>query len=160
MSKRKVHVLERSQRVRVSIDQVFAFFSQAENLEKVTPPWLHFQLLTPTPVEMRAGTLLDYRLRLHQVPVRWRTRIEVWEPPTNFRDIQLRGPYALWDHSHSFERDGDGAVIMHDRVRYAMPLGALGQLAHAAFVKRDLERIFDYRQQGAERWLRPAPAAG
>jgi hypothetical protein len=160
LSEQRTHLFERSQRLRLPIDEVFAFFSQAENLEKVTPPWLHFRLLTPIPVEMRPGTLLDYRLRLHQVPIRWRTRIEAWEPPNRFRDIQLRGPYALWDHTHTFEPDGDGAVIMRDRVRYALPFGPLGALAHAAFVRRDLERIFDYRQQGAERWLSPGAAAG
>ncbi len=158
MSRQRTYLLERSQRLELPIEETFAFFSQAENLEKVTPPWLHFKLLTQVPVEMRPGTLLDYRLRLHQVPIRWRTRIEIWEPPHHFMDIQLRGPYALWEHTHTFEQDGTGAVIMRDRVRYAIPYGPLGRIAHAAFVRRDLERIFDYRQQGAERWLKPGPA--
>jgi ligand-binding SRPBCC domain-containing protein len=93
---------------------------------------------------MAAGTLLEYRLRLHGVPLRWLTRIEVWEPPVRFVDVQVRGPYRLWHHTHSFEPAGDG-TLMGDRVRYALPLGPLGELAHAVLVRRDLERIFAFR---------------
>jgi ligand-binding SRPBCC domain-containing protein len=101
---------------------------------------------------MRPGALIDYRLKLHGVPVRWRTRIEVWEPPVRFIDVQLRGPYTLWEHTHTFECDGEHAVVIGDRVRYAIPLGPIGQIAHAAFVKRDLKRVFDYRERAvAER---------
>jgi ligand-binding SRPBCC domain-containing protein len=96
---------------------------------------------------MRTGTLIDYRLRLHGVPVRWRTRIEAWEPPERFVDVQVRGPYALWEHTHTFEPDGAHAVVIRDRVRYALPFGPLGRLAHALFVRRDLERIFDHRRR-------------
>jgi ligand-binding SRPBCC domain-containing protein len=94
---------------------------------------------------MRPGALLHYRLRLHGVPIRWTTRIETWEPPTRFVDIQLSGPYALWEHTHDFEPNGSGGTIARDRVRYAIPYGPLGTLAHRLFVRRDLERIFDYR---------------
>jgi ligand-binding SRPBCC domain-containing protein len=148
-----VHVLERSQRLAVPLEQAFELYSEARNLERITPPWLGFRVTTPAPIEMREGALIEYRLKLHGIPVRWRTRIAVWEPPLRFVDVQLRGPYALWEHTHTFARDGEGAVTIGDRVRYALPLGPLGELAHAAFVRRDLRRIFDYRAQAVAEWL-------
>ncbi|HEX5619013.1 MAG TPA: SRPBCC family protein [Solirubrobacteraceae bacterium] len=142
-----VHVLERRQRLPVPAERAFAFFSDARNLEAITPPWLRFQVLTPGPIEMRPGALIDYRLRLHGIPLTWRTRIAVWEPPHRFVDVQLRGPYALWEHTHSFEPAGADEVIIRDRVRYALPFGRLGELARRRFVGRDLDRIFDYRMR-------------
>jgi hypothetical protein len=143
----KVHVLERSQRLALPAERAFAFYADALNLEAITPPWLAFRVTTAGPIEMRPGALIDYRLRLHGIPVRWRTRIEAWEPPRRFVDVQARGPYALWEHTHTFEPDGPHAVVIRDRVRYALPFGPLGRLAHAVFVRRDLERIFDYRRR-------------
>jgi hypothetical protein len=143
----KVHVLERRQRLALPAARAFAFYADALNLEAITPPWLAFRVATPGPIAMGAGTLIDYRLRLHGIPIRWRTRIVTWEPPRRFVDVQLRGPYVLWQHTHTFEPDGPHAVIVRDRVRYALPLGPLGRLAHALFVRRDLERIFDYRER-------------
>jgi ligand-binding SRPBCC domain-containing protein len=140
----RAHLLERSQRLARPPEEVFPFFADAFNLQAITPAWLHFRVLTPEPVTMAAGTLLEYRLRLHGVPLRWLTRIEVWEPPVRFVDVQVRGPYRLWHHTHSFEPAGDG-TLMGDRVRYALPLGPLGELAHAVLVRRDLERIFAFR---------------
>lgn len=142
----RIHLLERSQRVEVPTEQAFAFYADDRNLEPLTPPWLHFSVASPRPVTMQAGTLLEYRLRLHGVPLRWRTRIDAWEPPHRFTDFQEKGPYALWEHTHLFEPAGPGATIIHDRVHYAVPYGALGALAHRIFVRRDLERIFDYRR--------------
>jgi hypothetical protein len=142
---RPVHVLERRQRIDAPADQAFAFFADARNLEAITPRWLHFRVLTPGTVKMRPGALIDYRLRLHGLPLRWRTRIEVWEPPRRFVDRQLRGPYALWEHTHSFEPAGAETVVLGDHVRYALPLGRIGDLARTLFVERDLERIFDHR---------------
>jgi hypothetical protein len=147
------HELVRQQRLSLPIERVFEFYAQARNLESITPPWLGFAVITPEPIEMREGALIDYRLRLHGVSVRWRTRIEAWEPPLRFVDAQLRGPYALWVHTHTFEADGAGAVVIGDHVRYALPFGALGTIAHAAFVKRDLQRIFDFRTQAVARLL-------
>jgi ligand-binding SRPBCC domain-containing protein len=141
------HTLVRHQRLELPIEQAFAFYAQARNLEAITPAWLGFRVTTPGEIEMREGALIEYRLALHRIPVRWRTRIEAWEPPVRFVDAQLRGPYALWVHTHTFEADGPGAVVIGDRVRYALPFGPLGALVHAAFVRRDLERIFDYRAQ-------------
>ncbi len=139
-------MLERSERLPGGPDVVFAFFADAFNLERITPPWLGFRVLTPGPIVMARGTLIEYRLKLHGVPIRWLTRIEVWEPPNRFVDVQVRGPYRLWHHTHSFEPDGD-STLMRDTVRYALPLGPLGELARRAFVARDLARIFDFRQQ-------------
>jgi ligand-binding SRPBCC domain-containing protein len=151
-----IHLLERSQRVDVPVDRAFAFYGDALNLEPLTPPWLHFAVTTPGELSFHPGTLLDYRLRLHGVPVRWRTRIEAWEPPRRFVDTQVRGPYALWEHTHLFEPDGD-ATLIHDQIRYAIPLGPLGELAHRLFVRRDLERIFDYRSEAVSQLLSNPP---
>ena len=148
-----IHVLERSQRVEVPVEQAFDFYVDALNLEPMTPPWLHFEVTTPGELRLRQGTLLDYKLRLHGVPVRWQTRIEAWEPPLRFVDTQRKGPYSLWEHTHLFEKDGETATIIHDRVRYAIPLGPLGALAHLLFVRRDLGRIFDYRRDAVSERL-------
>ena len=150
-----VHVLERSQRVEVSVEQAFDFYVDARNLEPMTPPWLHFEVITPADVTMRPATLLDYKLKLHGVPVRWQTRIEIWEPPVRFVDTQAKGPFSLWEHTHLFEQDGDTdtPTVIHDRVRYAIPLGPLGGLARRLFVRRDLERIFDYRGEAVSKRL-------
>jgi ligand-binding SRPBCC domain-containing protein len=149
------HLLERSQRVEVPADLAFAFYGNSDNLEPLTPPWLHFEVTTPRPLTLRPGALLEYRLKLHGVPVRWTTLIETWEPPLRFVDSQAKGPYSLWEHTHLFERDGDGATIIHDRVRYAIPLGPIGAIAHRLFVRRDLERIFDYRRDAVAERLVP-----
>jgi ligand-binding SRPBCC domain-containing protein len=141
----------------VPLERAFEFYGDALNLEPLTPPWLHFEVTTPGEVTFRPGTLLDYKLRLHGVPVRWRTRIETWEPPVRFVDTQVKGPYSLWEHTHLFEEVGDGATVIHDRVRYAIPLGPLGALAHRLFVRRDLERIFDYRSVAVSERLVPRP---
>jgi ligand-binding SRPBCC domain-containing protein len=140
----RVHVLEREQRVARPVAEVFAFFAQARNLEAITPPWLRFEVLGD-PGEIRPGTLIEYRLRLHAVPVRWLTRIDELRAGRAFVDRQVRGPYRLWHHTHEFAADGDGTVV-RDSVRYALPFGGLGALAHRLFVRRDLERIFDYRR--------------
>ena len=146
------HRLAREQRLPGTPDEVFGLFADALNLEPLTPPWLRFRVLTPPPIAMRAGTILDYRLRLHGAPVRWRTRIERWEPPHAFVDVQVRGPYRLWHHTHTFE-PCEGGTLMRDVVRYALPLGPLGSLAHAAFVRRDLKRIFDFRHAAVAQML-------
>jgi ligand-binding SRPBCC domain-containing protein len=148
---RGVHLLERSQRVELPLERAFEFYGDARNLETITPPWLGFEVRTPPPLEMWVGTLIDYRLKLHGVPVRWRTRIQAWEPPLRFVDVQVEGPYRLWEHAHGFE-PAEGGTLIRDLVRYALPLGPLGLLAHRLFVRRDVERIFDYRREAvAER---------
>lgn len=129
-----------------SRDEVFPFFADAYNLEEITPPWLRFSVLTPRPIEMRAGTLIDYRLRLHGVALRWRTEIAVWEPPVRFVDRQVSGPYETWEHEHRF-RDADGGVVMSDRVDYRIRGGRLADwIGDHAVARRDLRRIFEYRR--------------
>jgi ligand-binding SRPBCC domain-containing protein len=139
------HLLTREQILPGTPDEVFGFFADAFNLEAITPPWLRFRIVTPGPIEMGPGTLIEYRLELHRIPIRWLTRIESWIPGESFVDAQVRGPYRLWHHTHTFEAHERGTLV-RDRVRYALPLGPLGGLAHRLVVRRDLERIFDFRQ--------------
>jgi ligand-binding SRPBCC domain-containing protein len=141
-----LYTLTREQRLPGTPDEVFRFFGDAGNLEAITPPSLRFSIVTPRPIEMRAGALIEYRLRLRGLPISWLTRIEEWEPGVRFVDMQLRGPYALWHHTHTFEPDGEGATILRDKVRYALPLGPLGEIANFLLVQRDVERIFDHRR--------------
>jgi ligand-binding SRPBCC domain-containing protein len=147
-----VRRLEREQLVARPLQAVFAFFAEAQNLERITPPWLRFRVLATDPPRTAVGTLIEYRLRLHGFPLRWVSRIEEWEEGHAFVDRQVRGPYRLWRHRHEFEPSGGGTVV-RDRVDYALPFGAAGVLAHALFVRRDLERIFDYRRTAVERLL-------
>ena len=140
----RTHTLERTQLIPRPLSEVFPFFSDAKNLETITPAFLQFKILTPGPIAMQAGTLIDYRIRLLGVPLHWRTQIEAFEPPLRFTDIQIRGPYRLWHHTHEFLETAEG-TLMTDRVRYEMPLGSLGSLTHALWTRRTLERIFDYR---------------
>jgi ligand-binding SRPBCC domain-containing protein len=153
-----VHILTREQIVPGDPDTVFAFFSDAANLEAITPAWLRFRIVSPQPIRMAAGTLIEYRLELHRVPIRWLTRIESWEPGRRFVDVQLRGPYRLWHHTHAFDPHRDGTLV-RDTIRYALPLGPLGRLAHVAFVRRDLERIFDHRHAEIARRLGAPPGS-
>ena len=141
-----VHQLERKQFVPRPRDEVFAFFAEARNLETLTPAFLNFRILTPLPLAMHGGTLIDYQIRLSGIPMRWRTRIETFEPPVRFVDVQLSGPYRYWHHAHEFQ-DAPGGTWVIDRVTYALPFGILGKLAHWLFVRRALERIFEFRQQ-------------
>jgi ligand-binding SRPBCC domain-containing protein len=125
------------------LETTFGFFADAGNLQRLTPPWLDFEILTPQPIPMQTGALIDYRITVHGLPVRWRTEIAEWAPPFRFVDQQVRGPYWLWHHTHTF-RALDGGTVVEDTVRYR-PIG--GALVHGLFVKRDLERIFTYRQE-------------
>jgi ligand-binding SRPBCC domain-containing protein len=139
-------VLRREQILDVPVARAFDFFSRAENLEAITPPLLKFRFAGPTPIDIRRGALIRYRLRLHGLGVSWLTRIEEWDPPLGFVDRQLRGPYALWHHTHTFEAVGADRTRMVDLVRYAHRFGPLGTLAEHLIVHRDLTRIFDYRR--------------
>ena len=124
--------------------EVFAFFSDAHNLEQITPPWVRFQVVTPAPIVMRAGTLIDYKIRVRRLSLKWRTEITEWCPPERFIDTQLRGPYVRWEHTHSFTAR-DGGTLCTDDVLYWPRGGFLAPLIHALFVRRDVEKIFAYR---------------
>lgn len=138
--------LEFTQRIPADLDQVFSFFSAASNLEKITPPWLHFRIIGQSTPEVQKGTLIDYRLRIRGVPIKWRTLIAEWNPKTSFVDTQLKGPYKLWHHTHTF-LEKDGGVLMTDTVRYEVPFGTLGNLLAGSYVKNDVVKIFNYRKE-------------
>lgn len=140
------YTLHRELRVARSRQVVFEFFSRPENLESITPPWMRFRILTPPPIPMQEGTKIAYALRVRGIPLRWLTVIERWNPPYEFIDVQERGPYRLWRHTHKFVEVEGGTSIV-DRVEYALPFGPLGRLVHQLQVARDLEHIFEYRAQ-------------
>lgn len=148
-------IFKAQQTVPRSIEEVFDFFSKAENLQRITPPLLNFQILTPMPIEMKAGALIDYRLKVRGLPMIWRTRIESWQPPFSFVDTQLKGPYKLWHHTHEFKSLGPHETLMTDTVRYQVPLGLLGLLAEALIVRGDIKNIFAFRESEIARIFPP-----
>ena len=141
----RIHTLHREQLLPLPPAAVFPFFADAANLEAITPPLLRFRVTTPQPLQIGPGALIDYRLRVHGVPIGWQSRIDEWSPPHRFVDLQVRGPYARWHHTHTFRGTPEGGTLMTDTVRYAIGYGPLGELAHRLLVRRDLERIFDHR---------------
>jgi ligand-binding SRPBCC domain-containing protein len=145
------HLLERSTWIARPIDEVFAFFADAGNLERITPPELRFRILSRLPIEMQKGAIIEYRLALFGVPFGWRTMIDHWEPPYRFVDRQLRGPYSEWVHTHLFTPERHG-TRMDDRVDYRLPLGPLG-LPALPLVSHQLRRVFDYREATIQRLL-------
>jgi ligand-binding SRPBCC domain-containing protein len=138
-------VLRRIQVIPADIDTVFPFFESPRNLEEITPPWLRFEVVHTTDERMALGTEIEYRLRWQGLPMRWRSRISEYEPGVSFADEMLQGPYRRWYHRHLF-RPVDGGIEMEDIVEYELPLGPFGRAAHALVVRRQLERIFDYRR--------------
>ena len=145
------HLLERSTWIARPIAEVFAFFADAGNLERITPPELRFRITSRLPIEMRKGAIIEYRLALFGVPFGWRTVIDHWEPPYRFVDRQLRGPYKQWVHTHLFKPERDG-TRMDDRVDYRLPLGPLG-LPAPPLVRHQLKHVFDYREATIQRLL-------
>ena len=128
-------------------DEVFAFFADASNLDRLTPPWLGFRIATPLPIVMAAGTSIDYRISVHGVPMRWRSEISVWQPPERFVDRQVKEPSRRWIHTHTFAEEGEGTRVS-DRVEYAVFGGAV---INRVLVARDLQRIFTFRVQELRR---------
>jgi ligand-binding SRPBCC domain-containing protein len=151
-----LYTLVRDQWIPSTQEQVFQFFADAENLEAVTPYWLKFHLITPTPIEMDQGTEIEYQISWWIVRLRWKTEITHWSPPHFFVDVQRRGPYRFWEHTHTFREEG-GGTRMFDTVRYELPFGVLGRVAHALKVRDDLNRIFDYRAARIGERFSPTP---
>ena len=142
----KIYELRRQVLIPAPIEKVFCFFSAAENLNLITPPWLHFKILTPLPVRMEKNALIDYSIKLLGVPMIWKTEITEWQPPESFVDRQIKGPYRVWEHTHLFEEKKEGTQ-MTDIVRYAVPGFVLSPFVHFFFVRPRLEKIFGYREQ-------------
>ena len=159
--KHKTYLVEHHQWVPSRREEVFAFFSDARNLEELTPPWLRFSILTPGPISIARGSTIRYQLHWHGLPLNWNTEITRWDPPHSFEDVQLSGPYRLWRHMHRFEPVADG-TFMTDIVRYALPFGFVGRAMHRLVVRRNIEEIFEYRFDriqtlfGGDRVAKPA----
>ena len=143
------HILERRQIIERPREEVFDFFADAGNLERITPPELNFRIITPQPFDIKKGALIDYQLKLRGISITWKTEITEWNPPHDFVDSALKSPYKQWIHLHKFTVGENGETIMEDRVRYRLPLEPLGDLAHW-YVKKELTYIFDYRYKVIE----------
>lgn len=148
------HILTRELTLDLPIKQVFDFFADAGNLERITPPELNFQITTAQPIDIKRGTLIDYQLKLRGIPLKWKTVISVWNPPFEFIDEALKSPYKQWIHQHTFTEIEKNKTLIKDKVRYRLPLEPLGDLAHF-IVRRELDYIFDYRQKTVTEILQP-----
>jgi len=144
----KEHILETQMELPLKLTEVFSFFCDTINLERITPPELHFQITTPQATEITLGTVIDYKLQLYTIRFRWRSEIIVWRPPYEFVDEQIQGPYRLWIHRHQFY-EKNGSTIIHDTVRYQLPLWPLGEVVFP-LLSLQLGRIFKYRQQAIQ----------
>jgi hypothetical protein len=142
----KIYKITTKQIIQRPLAEVFAFFSQPENLALITPDHLAFNIITPPPVEMKQGAIIDYTIRLFKVSVHWRTLITSFEPPFKFVDEQIKGPYSFWHHTHTFKERPYGVEIQ-DEVHYSIPFGILGQIMHAIWIKNDLKKIFVHRER-------------
>ncbi len=146
----KLYTLKKEQIVLKDISTVFDFFSKPENLSVITPPAMKFKILTPSPIDMKEGALIDYTVSIMLIPIRWRTLITKFSPPNLFIDQQLKGPYSIWHHTHIFEKISDNETLIKDKVVYGVPFGIIGRLAHYLYIKRDLKKIFTYRKNKIE----------
>ncbi len=140
----KLHTLRQELTLEQPLEKVYDFFANPENLERITPPWLRFRIVSPQPVQMKQGATIDYKLRIHGIPIRWTSQITDCKPPFRFVDEQLKGPYKVWIHEHIFEPGPDGGTKIIDKISYA---AAGGSLINNLFVRPDLRRIFQYRSE-------------
>ncbi len=154
-----MYSLDRTQKIEAPPERVFAFFSDPANLARITPPWLAFRIHGHLPRPLAEGSRIEYRIRWALFRLRWVTRITRWRPTTEFQDLQEKGPYASWVHTHRFAPSGSG-VVMEDHVEYALPFGVLGRIAHRLGVRRQLEQIFDYRREAIENLFEKQARAG
>jgi len=143
----KVHRLNKKQKISKNISEVFDFFSRPENLARITPKRLGFNIMTPSPIKMKEGQLIDYTINILAVPIRWTTMITEYEPPFRFVDQQIKGPYSMWHHTHTFKEVDKNETLIEDLILYTMPLGPVGNAIRNLYVKRDLENIFKYREK-------------
>ena len=142
----KLYTLKSVQLIQKPIEEVFTFFSKPENLSVITPPKLGFKILTPRPIEMDAGRLIDYKIYLLGIPIHWRTLITDFNPPHMFVDQQIKGPYTMWHHTHTFHKVKDGVEI-RDQVVYSIPFSFIGQILNYLWIRKDLENIFKHRKK-------------
>ena len=133
------------------ISTVFDFFSKPKNLSVITPPAMKFKILTPSPIDMKEGALIDYTVSIMFIPIRWRTLITKFSPPNLFIDQQIKGPYSMWHHTHIFEKISEDETLIKDKVVYGVPFGIIGRLVHYLYIKRDLKKIFTYRKNKIEK---------
>lgn len=152
LMRNKLNIFHNTVILYASIDEVFSFFSKAENLELLTPAWLKFKILTPTPILIKKGCLIDYRIKIFGIPVKWKTEITCWQPPHRFIDEQLKGPYKIWKHEHQFI-EHDNQTKMIDRVQYQVPGWFLSPIIHNFFVRKAIKNIFKFRSNVIEKIL-------
>ena len=143
----KLYTLKKEQIIPRNILDVFNFFSKPENLSVITPSKMGFKILTPSPIEMKEGALIDYTVKIIGLPIRWTTLITKYDPPNLFIDQQLKGPYSMWHHTHNFKKLNDNETLIEDIVIYSVPYSFIGGLIHSLYIKRDLEKIFSYRSK-------------
>ena len=143
----KLYTLKKEQKISKNIFEVFDFFSKPENLSIITPPKMCFKILTPKPIEMKEGALIDYTIKIIGLSIKWKTIITQYEPPNIFVDQQLKGPYSMWNHTHLFKKIKDNETLIEDTVLYSLPYGFIGDIVHSLYIRKDLENIFSYRSK-------------
>ena len=143
----KLYTLNKEQVISKNISEVFDFFSKPENLSTITPPKMNFHILTPSPINMKKGALIDYTINIMFIPIRWRTLITKYDPPYSFIDQQIKGPYSRWHHTHTFTKINENETLIKDTVLYSVPLGFIGRIVHWIYIERDLKKIFSYRKK-------------
>jgi ligand-binding SRPBCC domain-containing protein len=152
-----MYSLDQAQRIEAPLEAVFAFFSDPANLARITPPWLSFRVQGTPPASLAEGDRIEYRIRWGIFTLRWVTRITRWRPTSEFEDVQEKGPYRTWIHTHRFFQRGS-LVVMEDHVEYALPFGVLGRIVHRLRVRRQLVEIFAYRRRVIDEIFGPGAA--